>query len=91
MKIFKNFSERTQHIRQSEEFRRQTFFNKQRMKLILVILPVMLIFASLLKNHTNLDNFFIFFIPYLGLIIGANWGAHWLTKKNFKNNKAGNA
>ncbi len=90
MKIFKNFSERTQHIRQSEEFRRRVFFNKQRAKLVLFMLPVGFILIYLLENKTSLERSYIALISCSGLIISVNWGAHWLTKKNFKNNKAGN-
>jgi hypothetical protein len=59
------------------------------MKLTFLMLPVGFIVIYLLENQTSLERPYITFISCFALIIGVNWGAHWLTKKNFKNNKTG--
>ncbi len=78
------FWERYQAYRLTEDYKKDHFYNKSKLKLIVIVFPILIIFCLLIKTVTNFDGY----APYFGILVAAvflvNFIANYLTRKKFE-------
>ena len=79
-----NFFDRYRAYKQTEEYQKENFYNKSRLKLILVVFPLLIAFCAITRKFIDFDGYTIYLgVAFLGIIV-VNLGADYLTKKKFK-------
>lgn len=68
----------------TKEHQKDAFYNKTRLKLILIIFPLVIGLCAIIKKYLDFDNHSIYLIGALLAIVSINLGSQWLTKKKFE-------
>jgi|GEM_PF-4728278 hypothetical protein len=79
-----NFFSRLRAYKLTQGHEKETFYNKSRIKLILVVFPLLIAFCAFIKKFLDFDGHSIYLVGTLLAIVVVNLGADYLTKQKFK-------
>lgn len=79
-----SFFDRYKAYKLTKEYQKESFYNKSRLKLILIVFPLLIIFCAIIRKLMGLENYSIYLGAAFLAIIIVNLGADYLTKKKFK-------
>lgn len=80
----RSFVEKINDYKSTPEFAREQFYNKSRLKLILIVFPFFIGLSLLLRKSVEINGYTFYLIIILLAILIVNFGAEYLTRKKFK-------
>lgn len=80
----RSLSERLNDCKSTPEYMREQFYNKSRLKLILIVFPALIGLCLLIRKFIALEGYTFYLIMMLAAAMVVNLGAEYLTKVKFK-------
>ena len=82
---YNSWLQKMEDYKTTPEYQRKRFYNKARLKLILIVFPALIIGLILVQKFTDIEGYILYIVPAFLLTTMVNLGAQILTRNHFKN------
>ena len=82
--FFRKFEENYNALKATPEFKRHQFYNKSKLKLVLVVFPILIALCLFIRKFIPIEGYTFYVAIIFIAIIVVNFGADYLTRKKFK-------